>query len=184
MAIENLTTYTETDPNSKLTVTSTKVTAVDLDRDEDAHVYKNFGASYFDAIDVDFEIYIDSNTVSGALGSFGLANTVDDCNNWSTYVHVYGYRSGANYYIYLRIGGSSDNGSVSADTLYYCTLSRVAGNDTVNLYIYTDSSRQTLHDTLTQAGAGANKYQYFYAICSYNDGSTGADWDGYYQNID
>ena len=84
MAIENFTTYTEVDPNNKLTVTSTKITAVDLDRDEDAYVYKDFGANNFSRLDVDFEWRIESTSVNTCAMSIGFtAATLDDSNNWA-----------------------------------------------------------------------------------------------------
>ncbi len=48
MANENFTTYTEVDPNSRITKTSTKVTWAALDRNETAYVYKDKGVDFFD----------------------------------------------------------------------------------------------------------------------------------------
>ena len=52
MAVEDFTTYTEVDPNSRITVSSTKVTWASVQRDEDAYVYKDKGVNYFDENDL------------------------------------------------------------------------------------------------------------------------------------
>src|SRR3972149_712527 len=49
MAVENFTTYTEVDPNSRITVTSTKVSAAGLKRNESAYVYSDKGVNHFSA---------------------------------------------------------------------------------------------------------------------------------------
>jgi hypothetical protein len=48
MAISDLTTWTESDPQNRLTVTATSVTINDLERDDDGtYVYYDFGAGYW-----------------------------------------------------------------------------------------------------------------------------------------
>jgi hypothetical protein len=183
MPNEDLIGFAKVDPNSHLTVTSSKVTAVDLTRNEDAYVYKDFGADYFDGLDIDFEFYLDSVSEGNGRATFGLTNDVDDSASWTgAYIKVR-LKKGAPSTVILDIGGSEDSYNISDDTMYYCTMQRSAGNDTVYLYIYSDASRTTLLDTLTMTGAGTSKYQYLFAICSWNSGNN-IDWDGYVQNID
>ena len=52
MAIEDFSTYTETDPNSKIAVTSSKIDVSAIDRGDNAYVYDDKGSNFFDG---DFE---------------------------------------------------------------------------------------------------------------------------------
>jgi hypothetical protein len=160
---------------------------VDLDRDEDAYLYKNFGENYFNQIDTDFEGRMNSGNVEIARGAFGFTvDTVDDSTGWgSNDIEVVLYK-GSVFYIYLWVGSSYDYFSgASEDTTYYFTLQREADSDTVYLYIYSNEARGTLVDTLSMSGVGTNtKFRYFYAITSYNDSASNKEWDGYFQNID
>jgi hypothetical protein len=186
---ENLLNYTEVDPNSKLTVTSSKVTANDLDRDEDAYVYKDFGADYFDDIDCDFEIYADDTNDSGANFHVGFSNTVDDRQGWgndvfSVYFNSTNGSGGWELRLVADTYGTPNAYTASEDTLYYCTLQRAAGSDAVYLYIYSDAPRETLIDTLTVSSVGiSTKFRYFFAACSRNTSTASKNFDGYIQNI-
>jgi hypothetical protein len=189
MPIEDLTTYTEVDPNAKLTVTATKVTAANLDRDEDAYLYKDFGANHFDGFNIEFEALINATSANTSRGHMGLTvNTVDDSSGWDTAdIEVFLYDAAGVGRIYLYRGANVASDvyvGASFDTIYYLRLSRAIASDNVYLYIYSDSARTTLVDTLTVAGYGTAKYRYFYAIASWNDAGAGLDFDGYYQNID
>ena len=80
---QNFLTYIETDPNSRYTVTSTKIDVAGLDRSEDAHVYRDFGASYFSAnFSHKLTAYVNSASQnSGFLRmAWGLANAINDVN--------------------------------------------------------------------------------------------------------
>jgi hypothetical protein len=182
MGYQDLTTYVEVDPGTYITVTETKVTA-NIYNTQDAYLYYNFGEDFFDDVDIDFELYGDAVGVLGAMAILGLSNKIDDAGAWSTYIQVIMYEAaGTNLAVRLRVGGSYDVAALANDILYYCTLKRAAGNDTAYLYIYSDESRETLVDTLTQTGCNTNKYQYFYALASYNELET-RNFQGYYQNI-
>lgn len=187
MPYETLTNYTEVDPNSKLTVTSTRVTAEDLDRDEDAYLYFDFGAGYFNDIDFDFTINGADTSVAGGRGTAGLtASTVNDVSAWGANdIEVILVQDAVNYLIRLRIDATTDTYSPGvASGTWYVTLQRASGSDDVYLYIYSDETRETLVDTLTVSGAGvATTYRYFYAMASFNDATAGANFDGYFENF-
>ena len=188
MAIEDFTIYTEVDPNGKLTVISSKADAVNADDDEDVYLYKDFGADYFDDLDIDFDIYISSASLPSARGGMAVANTLGvmagfattDISAFAYYDDVVGAR------IYLRRGFTVilDWWAASLNTLYYCTLERTAGGDTVTLEIYSDAVRTVLVDTLSVAGFGAVKLRYLYGFVNANSGVSGRDFDGYVQNMD
>jgi hypothetical protein len=188
-ADEDFTTYTEVDPNGKLTVTSAAATGADVDWDEDVYLYKDFGADNFNGLRINFEIRIASTSLNIAIAGPGLTvNTVGDRTAFAaTDIFVGAYRTGGGAYQILLVRGdavANDAGSISADTTYYCTLLRAANADDVNLVIYSDSGRTTVVDTLTVSGYGTgSKYRYLYGIVNVNDGSTGRDWDGFVQNM-
>ena len=190
MAIEDLTTYTEVDVPGVLTVTSTKVTAANLDDDLTVYLYKDFGVDFFNGFDVDFEILIEAT--SGGLGRMfmGFANSVATWWNWANTAVGVTLRadSGTPNQIQMTRGravAQDTYDNAQDDTIYYCSLKREANSDTVTLEIYSDSARLALVDTLNVAGFGAGtKYRYFYAANGPDSSAGGRDFDGYHQNFD
>jgi hypothetical protein len=181
---ENLTTYTEVDPNSHLSATSARATAANVTSGEDAYFYKDFGADYFDKISLMFKLYIGSTTDEDGGVSVGFANNVDDSANWTTKLRI-GMGRSSGIFVALHTATDSDTSiSLSSNTPYYCTLERLAGSNTATLYIYSDSARASLVDTLTVTGVGTSKFRYFYPLASYNFGESGPDFDGYTENFE
>ena len=183
---QDLTTYIEVDPQEELTVTATTITAVDLDTAWDAYVYKDFGADYFDALNIDFDMFIWNTSVEDGGAYVSLANVIDDYLGFgATAVSANIIEGSADAkYIFLKRGAdvASDGYEAVGNTWYYCTLSRTAGADSVALKIYSDIGRTTLLDTLTLSGFGTAKWRYFYAIVNRNVGSTGKAFDGVIAN--
>ena len=180
-----LLTFTEVDANSKLTVTANKATAADADTDEDVQLYKDFGAAYFDAIDENFELYIASTSVDNGGAGVAVSNTVGAVSAFAnTDISVIAERRVADCLIRLLRGNAvaADSYVGSTNTIYYCTLTRVAGADTVTVTIYSDSDRGTLVDTLSVAGFSTTTYRYLYGFVNLNSaGGGGEDFDGYTQ---
>lgn len=188
---EDLTTYTLV-PNGSLSVTASKVTG-GFYQDQDKMLYKNFGADYFDAINLNFEGYIADTDPYGydAYMYAGFSNVVDDMSGWgsATDIRVCFLRSGGygegNYYITLSNGPPYtyyDYCIISPGVNYYLTLTRVA--DSATLKIYTDADRTTLFYTLVINGLGTAKWRYFYAGVNYYTGESTHYVSGYYQNYE
>ena len=180
--------YTEVDVPAVLTVTASKITAVDCDRDVESYVYKDFGADYFDAISASFEVYISSDSLpSGYVKVAGFATTLDDAYAWEATSLSCGLAktAGSAYQINLTRGldAATDSYVCSANTLYYCTMVRLAGTDTASLSIYSDANRTTLLDVLSVAGYSTSKWRYCYGMAAYKSAGTGQDFDGYVQNL-
>jgi len=180
--------YTEVDTNSKLTVTYsngvTKATAANADTNENVYLYKDKGVDHYDALDEDFELFIASTSDAGAYGGMAISNTIEDITGFAaTDLSCFIYRVGAEFRIYLSRGNltATDYYVCSADTLYYCTMVRVAANNEVSVKIYSDAGRGTLLDTITISGIGTKKYRYLYGFVNLNDGGGGEDFDGYVQ---
>lgn len=187
MALEDFTTYTKIDPGGKLTVATNKITAVNADMDEANYVYKDFTADHFDALNVDFEILIDSAARGNCWGGIAFANMIGGLDGAAaTDIFVAGFQSsGGAFSIYLGRGWitASDSYAASADTVYYCTLARAASSDSVELTIYSDSGRTDLLDTLTVSGLGTERWQYCYGVCTKSGGISGRDFDGHVENL-
>jgi len=160
-------------------------TAVSLTRNEDAYVYNDFGVDHFNGFDINFTMNQTGGT-AGIVAVMVLANSIDDAYNLpSPAVNVIMHESGGDRNIWLNRGPQTafDKYIGSANTDYYCTLSRTADSDTITLKIYSDSDRTNLLDTLSVSGFGTStKYRYLYAMDSWNTGSVSA-LSGYSKDI-
>jgi len=189
MAIEDFTTYTEVDTQGWLTVASNKIEGTDVNRNVDAYVYKDYTADFFNALDILFEIQIEDTSELEARGGPAISDTIGSVNDFaSTDISIAArvLTAGPAYQIELARGNylAKDTFTGAANTLYYCTLSRAAGNDTVTLKIYSDSPRTNLLDTLTVAGFGVAKWRYSYGFVNVNSGPTNRAFDGFVQDMD
>lgn len=180
-AYEDFSTYTEADANSRLTVTSSKVTWTNFSRyDTDHYVYKDYGSNHFNG---DFE-HLLSMQITGYSGDYGyagawaMANVVDD---WSglqgasesgLFVHQQHNTGTANAMACREVDSGSyyDSSyySISLNTYYYLKIKRdesVGTYGTLYTYIYSDSSRTTLLTTLSVALHSNKKdFRYLYGF--------------------
>ena len=175
--LEDLTTYTEHDPNNHITVTSTQITVSQLTENEDAYVYKDFGSGYFQyfenyKLDIKFDGH---TTASASIGIFCLSNIIGDLQDQNNEDHIYikaTWAQGAGYYkITLRVNGVTDSATnLQESTWYYLTINRTSTEVVVK--IYTDEQRTNLLDTLTVSTTLTTSFRYFYAIASNNAAQT------------
>jgi len=189
MAIENFTTYTEVDANGHLTVAAAKATALQVGRNEEVYLYKDFGANYFNALNINFEIYVASSSTPGAFSGMGISNGVSTFASFaSTDVAVMFYVSGTptyNIILYRGAQVAQDAYVGSANTIYYCTLGRTAGSNTVTCKIYSDAARTNLLATLSVSGYGTStKWRYAYGFVNSHDQGSAYPFNGYTQNLD
>jgi len=188
MPYQNLTTYTEVDPGSDLSKTATRATATNLPANLSAYIYKDFGASYFNSLDIDFTISLTSITGDWlAWPCFGLTQTaVGSLEDWADNDPVLVFYSDGEPQIYFLDGpaGSYDHTDVNLSSIYYCTCVREAGSGTITINMYNESARTSLYysHSLTTFGTGT-RYRYLYALSSGNqaDASTASY---YTENID
>ena|SRR3990167_749872 len=203
---EDLTTYTETDPNAHLAETAARVTWTDLARNEDAYLTTDKGVNFFDG---SFTHLMDVNEGSTSVNSsyayfWGLTNFNNDDlygggpgggNNdelaanveWNTayvdYVFTIREQDGASQY-------TVDSGTslYADDTTYYAKIVRdesVGVNGTLYLYVYSNSARTTqVGATLSTALHTSNKdFRYVYACSSFNTAGLPTN-TGYMENLD
>ena len=197
MASENLQVdWTEVDADGHLTLATTKVTFATLDRDDDAYVYKDYGAGYFSG---DFEhdlkfIVTSVQNASAFVFPWSMGNKVDDYHNMSlggyTRLGVCIYGTAANAFkfscMYDEEWGWSSKTNYAPGT-YYLTIRRVEAvgtYGTLYLDIYSDATRETLLETVSKTLAAKTDFQYLYAVNSYNSGHTGYDVAGSVDEFD
>lgn len=182
MATEDLTTYTEVDPDGDLSATSSTLTvSTNNNRIATTYFYKDAGASHFTDFDIDFEfnVTVSQDVAFGTLCS--VANTLGDTkavDTASTGIYIATEEAGATNDVFLvdSLGDFvfSTGISISRSTTYYVTFTRVGTTATLN--IFTDSGRSSHVSgspvTLTVATT-ALRYVYLYS--SYDDDAGGSD---------
>jgi hypothetical protein len=202
MPFEDFATYTEVDPNSRISVTSSTITATALTRDEDAYVYDDKTVGNFDG---DFTHLLtatrDNSTNVGNASAWALTNAIDDSQ---------GLIAASESFLYLLYNNStnlflaeSDAGTVYTDFIttltegqtYYKTIERdesIGSFGQLTCKIYSDSIRTVLIDTLVLTLHAKLDLRYIFGLMSYDDnnpsrtvdltvsnldlGAVGADW--------
>lgn len=166
----DLTTFTEYDPSSVLTVTTSRVTFAGARLQHYYHVVKDYGADHFNGLSAYFTLRINTIASGGHAIVLAFANAVGDSRTWgSDCVWVAMYRTdGGSYQIRFARGDAAEEVryAASSSTTYYCHLSRAAGSTTAYLYIYSNPERTVLLNTLVLTGLGAAKYRYMYVAAS------------------
>ncbi|MCK5602346.1 hypothetical protein KAR91_10765 [Candidatus Pacearchaeota archaeon] len=200
MTIENFNTYTEVDPNNHINTTSSRATATNINGGEVAYLYKDKGVG---AINGDFnhtfETLVSASSNNNNQPAFwALANllndqkSIQDASGDELAVNLVDVTGAATPTFYLReIDGGTlyqDFGTVDSLVLRYLTIIRdesVGANGTLYLYIYSDSLRTILLDTLSIALHTSKKdFRYLYGIQSRDLGSAIRITSGYIQNLD
>jgi len=190
MATEDLTTYTEVDPESDLTVTSSKVDIDTMDFDYDAYVRADKGANHFG----DFEHLVTSEfTAYSALWTTSCFWALGDGVGDVSYTDMNTVNKGL--FARMRWTGSAvearlkdctnDNTDVwagaSTATPYYMTIER--SGTTLTCKIYSDASRTTLEDTLSIT-CGTDLYRYIFATMAGGSSTGSREYTGYVEDLD
>ena len=198
MAVEDFTTYTEVDPNSRITVTSTRVTAAGIARDEAAYVYKDKGAAFFSGNFIhDFTMFMDSTggSTTGWQYFWTLTNLVNSTLDIETaaddYLTVVGVRYASVWTIFIsEFNGASQltdsDTTMAYDTVYYGRIERdefVGTYGTFTLRVYSDSDRTVLVTAITINLRKNADLRYIYPVTSRNDTDVDTS-SGYTENLD
>lgn len=192
---ENFNNYTEVDSSNILTVNSSHVYFDGNMRYLDNEfVYKSYNT--VNDFSYSFDIHIstiddDSRTIRSSL--LTLTNTTEDIiyhddNNLECLTTILLSKNSVNkFYLGLfqwengvRTQSYSPQNGLDVDTWYYLTLERV-GNE-VKLYVYSDSDRSTLVNTLTINVSNSYNYNKVMAVCNYGY-ATGIDSEGYVKDL-
>lgn len=193
MATEDFTTYTETDPNSKITVTAAKVAWLDMPRNETSHVILDKGVDHFNG---DFthllEVFQDATEANSDIYHWAISNSVNDLKSIQD-------ASGDHFGILVDFtaflmhecdGGTVSNGDIFTmvvDTIYYLEIERdesIGSFGDAICRVYNDSVRTDLEFTSTNTIASSKKdFRYVYGFSSYNVSGT-QETDGYSKDLD
>ncbi|KKN23193.1 hypothetical protein LCGC14_0907360 [marine sediment metagenome] len=188
MAVEDFTAYTETDPNSRITVTANKVAWSALQRQESAWVYADKGAAFFDG---DFTHILTVNLAAASSGGFLMAwaltndidgfRTIDNANGDGLFLGL-GAPTGTDETVGIH---ELDGGLLYSDSYtlvgamphtVYVKLVRdesVGTYGTFYAYIYSDAARTTLLDTLSITLHSSKKdYRYIFPCQAWVDDTT------------
>ena len=147
--MQDFTTYTEVDPNNKLSQTKTASLWDGLIRNEDAYLYKKLQGVVTPnkAISWNFEFEVTEIDVSASRTMCDLIRVVDEIA-WTEYLRVVLGQQGHNeaYTITLRasINGNSPymlEHNLDVGTKYFCTLTSEDNRDTFRLRGWTNPER-------------------------------------------
>lgn len=195
---ENLTTYTEVDPNTHMTVTSTAATVINSDRNEDMYLYDDKGINHFSG---DYEHLLDLKVTANDDGSayypYNLANLIDDgkgiIDASGDFIGIIQSFPTSSMKLFIREcdGGTiyedSYENSTFIDVIFYLKIKRdeaVGTYGTIYCYIYSNPGRTTLLDTVSVALHTSKKdFRYAYLQQTNNTGSA-LKWSSVASNFD
>lgn len=203
MAVEDFTTYTEVDPNTRVTVTATRVTATAITANEDAYVYKDKGVAHFSG---NFEHWLetligDAGGTGAAWGAWGLSNDLDDFYGLYTadkehHVLMSSVVPTTYWRWYLREvdnagnlyqdSWTAANEAAFENTQLYWKVIRdeaVGTYGTLYAYMYSDAARTVLVDTLAVTLHEKMDFRYVFGGWSY-DANDNDVITAYAQNLD
>ena len=182
--VEDFTTYTEIDPENRVTVTSQEISFSDVNfRGTDTYVYSDKGVDHFDG---DFEHLLTAQVSS--IDTYALpivwmlANTVDDkhgmlsSNEDFLLLEFYRGDSGFQFRIQECVNGIEYEDvwtGTSVGTTYYVKILRdesVGSYGRLYCYIYSDSGRTNLLETLQLDLREKEDFRYIYALNTDNNG--------------
>jgi len=201
MALEDFTTYDETDEDGDITVSANNIDVSSMQRIADSHVSSDKGVDHFNG-DFEFieEVIIASATALSAEIEFcGVANSqeslIDIFNASGNLQTAQVLNSGSETvpsFAAIEIdAGDFENGSqinASEDTQYYCEFERdesVGSFGDLEIRVYDDVGRTSLVGTSTQTLRTAKRdFRYVYALQSKNSGTSAMVWTGDVDNLD
>jgi len=196
--LEDYTGYTEVDPESSFSVAQNTITATNLGNDSNGYIYKDKGVDHFDG---DFEHLVEFNCTSidlgGKVGLWAVANALDEytglrANNTMLAVRLFCATGPVRRILlesaYLGSNSNDTYNGLSLSTDYYLKIKRdesVGTYGTIYCYIYSDSDRTTLVDTLSVTIASIKEdYRYIYAALGSDDSSPTEEADLTISNLD
>jgi len=176
---EDLTKYTEVDPDAEVTVYGRYLVTTGLWNDTSTYVYKDFGSAHFNGFEVKFRCkstYTDGTNSRAFF--FGIANGVgvlNSCAGIKIVIDLYWTGSVRTLSLKALNGGTqlaAQSYNINLKTDYYIKITHAKDSQTVTAAIYSDPEYSSLITTLTITHASiATTYRYLYAVSSWNNGA-------------
>jgi hypothetical protein len=187
---EVLTNFDETDTGGYLDVTAKTCEFDLLPQNAESYLSDDYGASYFDDFDIEFEAEVTATSVVGAqVGICGISDTAGTINDFALQtdgIRVDIRRYGTNtMWVHLKCHNTdnTDTYEFSGTTMPLRYFKMTRSGTTTTLYIYSDSNRTSLVDTLSiTSETGAKRY--LNAVCSHEQGQSNRTITGYAQNFE
>jgi hypothetical protein len=180
---EDFTTWVETDsgPGGSCTVTTNTISIENQGVESEIKVTRDYGADHFTG---DFEHYIDTQTTVQTTydraGIYYIGNSDAYYDSQSGIVVSWGSSGDVRMYLESSGAGGGSYTALSSSTRYYLAISRTS--TTGALYVYSDSNRTSLVDSLSVSVA-STAWRYIICGATYANGHySNYDWDIY--NLD
>lgn len=177
-AIDIAATYTEADPNTRLTQSTVTATFTGVKRDENAYLYKDWGAGFFGDFVHDFETTGTTWANGSKLVVWGVSDTIAAMSGWAAglYLILNATSTTAGTYTLGEVGGAAGTsvGASIAKTIMYWRIER--NGTTLTAKRATSAANRTagtFAETLTISCA-TTTYQYQFAGSTFNDANTTA----------
>ena len=173
MALENWTTWTETDANSKLTVAANTLTVTAGTFNDSFSVGKDYGASHFGNFNHEFQIKTTTRGSGSNARVYWMMGNDTLQQRYGTHngILIYGWADSGSLYL-EETGGSYQSASYSNNTDYWLRIERTGGT-ALSCKIYSDSGRTNLLSTLSITVANT-AYRYL-TMANVGYGDTAAD---------
>lgn len=178
MSLEDLTTYVEVDPFSRIVVDSLKVVSTGVNRRHGEHLYKDFTSDFFG----DFVITGRFNLSSAQAASVPLIFCLQNATGGLFQViqaagDAISLVLNTTPLIYLRetdsgVTNQSSGISISFSTNYWIKL--ISSGTDLELYVYDDAAMTSLVGSVSLVQTAGVDYRYFYPSQTYEDGIN--DW--------
>jgi len=168
--LQDFTGYTEVDPNARITVTAGKLDVNGMTDNEDAYVYKDFGADYFGTLTHKFK-FTKQAQPGGSCCLWMVANSVDEYRPLRGHAGAYSVELAmiGTVRLWGDVNGFSTGLAPSTGTPYWAVVSRIGG--TVTLMVYSDAGLTTqVGATATRTVSASTDYRYLYGFAAWNNG--------------
>lgn len=199
MAIKDYIQATVLDLNSRFDITPTKIIVASMPRDEDAYVYFDEGADFFNGSrNINFKVtpsLPDAST--GVCALLMLTNDIGNlkglADDSKSFFAISSNTSAAGFNFRLReynagsVTFDTYSGGTAFDIAKYLTWAwdkTVGAFGTIYLDVYSDEDRDVILDTLIVTLTQDLDLQYLFQIASNNDGSTGNGTNYIIENLE
>ena len=192
---EDFTTFTEVDPNDRISLATSSATFTALNRSEITYAYKDYAATPFDEnFTIDFDFQITTSNTSSFVDCVTLTNTLADAGSMTNYLKVGYFQNGATPQLRIveDVGGNIVLDVYNMPNLnrLYCRFSRneVGGGfglGTGNLFIATSEANRDAEIWVDILGRSLNAFQDFryMQICTSINSGTSAPVTGDISNL-